>query len=199
MQLPASIRTVSIRRYPADITGSVLLLVASLLVGVAIASPDPVSRAINGVSGVIWIAGAAFLIAAVRADHRFSLRLSMVAVFGMVLVLAVRPSDLLIAAVGFGVGGAAIAAVTGASGLTWAKLLAAVWLPEHLLTAVTRAVYRAVQDLPATIRSEPPPTAALVPFAMVASAWGGAWLVVRVRDQRHANYLAAARDKHSEL
>jgi hypothetical protein len=174
-------------------TGDIVLMAASLLVGVAIASPDPISRAINGVSGLLWMAGAALLVAALRDDSRFWMRLGLVAVAGMVLVLAVRPSDLLMATVGFGIAGGAVAAVTGARGFAWAKLLAALWLPEHLLTAVVRAVYRAARDLPATIRSEPPPTAALVPFAMVAAAFAGGWLVIRLREQRsHAREQGGA-------
>ncbi|MCC6945865.1 MAG: hypothetical protein IT335_14895 [Thermomicrobiales bacterium] len=184
MQLPAPLRAHFVQGAQYEKTGSLLLVAASLLVGVAIASPDPFARAINGVSGVLWMVGAAFLVAALRQEPRFWMRLGLVAVVGMMLVLVVRPSDLLMATIGFGSAGGAIAAVTGARGFVWARLLAALWLPEHLLTAVVRAVYRAARDVPATLRSEPPPTAALVPFAMVAAAYAGGWLVARLREQR---------------
>lgn len=184
MQLPAVFRIRPLQRESLAQSASVLLVVASLLVGVAIAAPEPISRAVNGVSGLLWIAAAGLLIVALRDDPRFWSRLAVVVVVGMVLVLVVRPSDLLMALAGFGAAGAGIAWFTADRGLSWAILLPALWLPEHLLTAVGRSIYRAVRELPATIRTDPPPTAALVPFAMVAAAWLGAWLVVRFRNQR---------------
>lgn len=161
-------------------TGTALLLAASLIVGIAIASPDPLSRVINGISGVLWIAAATLVVRALRNDAAFWRRLALVVALGMVLVLLVRPSDLLLAMLGFGAAGALIAALLGERGLAWATVLPALWLPEHLLTAVARALYRSARDLPASVRSEPPPTAALVPFAMVVSAIGAAWLVRRL-------------------
>jgi hypothetical protein len=188
MQLPLVTQLVtqlsSFRRTPRGQIGAPLLGVASALVGVAIEAPDPWSRIVNGISGVLWVTAAALLLLSLWDDPRFWSRLGIVVGIGMALVLVVRPSDLLLAVIGFGLGGAAMAWLAPERGTAWGLLLPALWLPEHLLTAVARAVYRAVRDLPASIRSEPPPTAALVPFAMVAAAWVGAFLALRLINRR---------------
>ena len=166
-------------------TGTLLLIAAGLVVAVAISASGPVSRGTNGVAGILWIASAGLLISARRGDSRFWLRLAIVAAIGFGLVLFIKPSDLAWAIAGFGAAGLLIAILFGEPGIGWAKVLPALWLPEHLGTAVGRAVYRSLRDLPTSVRTEPPPTAAFVPLAMILAAWGGAVIVDRLRNRRH--------------
>jgi hypothetical protein len=119
---------------------------------------------------------------------------AVVAVESLALVLLVKPSDLLWAAIGFAAGGAAIALLASGRQYDWALLLPALWLPVHLLVAISRALVRALTGGEAAVRSDPPPTAALVPCAMVLSALAGAWLVQRWRNRTNkSKSLANAR------
>ncbi len=164
-------------------TGTLLLVAAGLVVAVAIAASGPIARGTNGVAGILWIASAVMLISARRDDSRFWSRLAIVAGIGLGLVLVIKPSDLTWAIAGFGVAGAIIALLFRDQGIGWAKVLPALWLPEHLATAIGRAVIRTVRDLPTSVRTDPPPTAAFVPLAMILAAWGGAIIVVRLRNR----------------
>jgi hypothetical protein len=160
-----------------------LLIAAGLVVAIAIAASGPIARGTNGVAGILWIASAVMLVAARRGDTRFWSRLAVVAAIGLGLVLFIKPSDLTWAIAGFGVAGALIALLFRDQGIGWAKALSALWLPEHLGTAIGRAIYRSIRDLPTSVRTDPPPTAALVPLVMILAAWGGATIVARLRNR----------------
>jgi len=165
-------------------TGGWLLLAAGCIVGVAIAADGAVARGINGIAGITWFAAAAMLVASRRGRTEFWPRLLAVIAIGIVLVLLVKPSNLAWALIGFGIAGAAIAFLMPRDGLVWAKILPALWLPEHLGVAAVKAIVREIRDQPANVRTDPPPTAALVPLAMIVAAWGAAMLVERYRIRR---------------
>jgi hypothetical protein len=57
-------------------------------------------------------------------------------------------------------------------------------LPEHLGVALVKAIVREIRNQPANVRTDPPPTAALVPLAMIVAAWGAAMLVERYRSRK---------------
>jgi hypothetical protein len=167
------------KRSDSATLGTAILLLAGIVVAVAISTEGAISRTINGVAGVLWIISAWMLISSLRSDAKFWPRLAQVTGICLILVIFVRPSDLALALTGFSAAGAIIAATTGPRGFTWATLLPALWLPVHLGTAVVKAVYRSLTDQQATLRSDPPPTAAIVPFAMIVGAIFGAWLIRR--------------------
>lgn len=177
MQSPFSLRTFTAGRTSNEKLGTVLLLLAGVVVAVAIATEGAISRTVNGVAGILWIASAWMLLSSLRSDAKFWPRLAQVTGICLILVLFVRPSDLALALTGFSAAGAIIAATIGQRGFTWATLLPALWLPVHLGTAVVKALYRAATDQEAALRSDPPPTAAIVPFAMIVGAMLGAWVV----------------------
>ena len=185
MQRPASLRDLMTDRADRIQLGTYMLLLAGLVVAIAIASDGAVSRAVNGVAGILWVASAWVLANALRRDDKFWTKLLGVTAICLVLVIFIRPSDLLMALAGFGIAGAIVAAASGSRGFVWATLLPALWLPVHLGTAVVKAVYRAITDQEATIRSDPPPTAAIVPFTMIVAAMFGAWLFQRIRTNRN--------------
>jgi hypothetical protein len=171
-------------RDEAERLGGALLLAAGVVVGFAILADDELARRLNGVSGLLWFSAAALLIRAARGDRHFVRSLAGVVGVGSILALFVRPSDLWWAVAGFGVAGALVALATGARGELWAKVLPALWLPLHLTIAIVRAATRAMSDEPAALRRDPPPTTALVPFAMIVAAWAGGLAVVWWRERR---------------
>jgi hypothetical protein len=72
-----------------------MLVVSAVLVGIAIALDGPVSKVINGLAGIGWIASA-ILVARLTLHKRGGQRVIAVAVaVYLVLVLAIKPSDLL--------------------------------------------------------------------------------------------------------
>jgi hypothetical protein len=159
------------------------LIAASLVVAVAILVGGSAARGINGIAGVLWIGAAVILIRSLAREPRSVVMFVLVGFECLALVLLVKPSNLLWAAIGFSVGGAAIELFASGRQYDWALLLPALWLPVHLLVAICRALVRALTGGEAAVRSDPPPTAALVPCAMVVSALAGAWLVQRWRNR----------------
>jgi hypothetical protein len=109
---------------------------------------------------------------------------------GVILILSslIRPVDPWLAAIGFGWGGVAVGWIGRDLGSKLGALLGALWLPAHLTIAVIRAGIRELQDKPATLRSDPPPTAVLVPLIMVAVAWFAAAMTQDWRAQRDAEH-----------
>ncbi len=153
------------RGLPALATG--LMLVAGVVVGVAIATQSlETRRMINAVGGLLWLGGAAVLIRSLwESSRRAVAGLTAVTVI-VVLVLAVKPVDLALSIAGFAVGGAIVALVGRDRPAAWALLVPAAWLPIHLTYGVLKGFV-----LPhGQVRTDPPPTAALVPFSMVVAA-----------------------------
>ncbi len=83
------------------------------------------------------------------------------------------------------IGGSLLGIVVKKRRLEWAGFMAAIWLPTHLLVAITRVIERSIRDLPAHVRTDPPPTAAMVPFAMVVFALLGSRVVDIVQAKRN--------------
>jgi hypothetical protein len=157
--------------------GAELLLAAGVIVGAAIALDGSVSRGLNGIAGILWIAAAGSLLREASKRREFRGLLTTTVLYCLALVVAIRPSDFLWAAVGFTAAGAAIALRSSGAPERAALLLPALWLPIHLLVAIGKAVYRSLADQPANVRTDPPPTAALVPLVMIVAAYAGGWLV----------------------
>jgi hypothetical protein len=178
-------------RGPQMKIGAALLVVAAIIVGVAITVGDPWSRPINGVGGLCWLVAAGLLALSVRGGERQAI--GWLATVGMVvvLVIAIRPSNLVAAILGFSVAGALIAVIMRDRPIRWALLVAAMWLPAHLALAVGRVALHGG----GTVRTEPPPTAALVPMAMILAAGAGGLVIVWLRRRfvrgRAANLYAA--------
>jgi hypothetical protein len=161
------------------------LIAASLIVALAIATNGQLSKTINGVGGLLWIVSAVCLGLRLRSAQKWLG--SAVIAFGLTLtlVLLVKPADLLWAAIGFTIGGALMSLAVSGRRLEWTGFLAAIWLPTHLLVALGRVIERSIRDLPANVRTDPPPTAAFVPFAMVICALAGSRLVDLIRAKQN--------------
>jgi hypothetical protein len=159
------------------------LVAASLVIAIAILAGDPIAKIVNGIGGVLWIGSAIMLIVALRQQKRFIHFVSFILADCLLLVLLVKPSDYLWAIIGFGLGGVLVGFITGTQARNWAPLLPAVWLPAHLIVAVGRAIVRSIEGTEASVRTDPPPTAALVPFAMVVASIAGAFLIDWLRNR----------------
>lgn len=163
--------------------GAVGLVAAGLVVALAIVTDGALSRGINGVGALIWMLSLTALVIGVRADPRWPTLLGLSVLVTLVLSFGVEPTNIATAVPGFAVGGAAIACVARRP-VTWALMVPALWLPVHLLTAVVPAIVRSANGGEATVRTDPPPTAAVVPLLMIVSAGIAGWLVGIWRDRR---------------
>jgi hypothetical protein len=171
--------------------GPEILLAAGVVVGFAIALDGAVSRAFNGVAGILWFIAAGALLLESSKRREFWELLITTLLYSFALVIAVRPSDVLWAAIGFTVAGAAVAMRSSRAPERAALLLPALWLPVHLVTAIGKAIYRNLANEPAAIRTDPPPTAAIVPLVMIVAAYVGGWLVARHRERSESSASAA--------
>ncbi len=160
--------------------GTAGMVTAAALVGVAIAADGSAARLFNGVGGLLWLGSFAHNAWSVRrSPHR---EWSGVLVLGSSLVLAVgiKPHDPLLALLGFGAAGALVAGLGARPAVTWALLVPGAWLPLHIGIAIARAVMNSATEGAVAVRTDPPPTAAIVPLVMVAAAIAGGWIVQRI-------------------
>lgn len=167
-------------------SGTALLAFATILVGVSILVGGDTGRVLNGISGIIWFGAAGLLVHAARGvSQQVVLRW---AVVGLTAVVAfvIRPSDMALAVIGFGGAGLAVGLLAQDRELLWVKLVPALYLPLHIGTAVLRSVVRSLSGAEASIRSEPPPTAALVPVLMVVAALLGGYLATDFKARRYS-------------
>jgi len=163
--------------------GTIAVAAATILVAASILAERDAGRILNGLAGLTWFASAGFLgVAASRVSGGWQVWSLTVAMTGLVACL-VKPSDFVPAVVGFGLAGGAMALVAGRHGLLWAKLVVALYLPFHIGSALARAMYRAIMGNEAAIRSDPPPTAAVIPMVMLLAAICGALVAREVLDR----------------
>lgn len=180
-------------------TGTALLVIATLVVGISILAGGDTGRALNGFSGICWFVAAGMLVTATLKSSRevapWVIALGLTAVVAFVI----RPSDLLLASVGFGVTGALMGAIAPHHEILWVKLVPALYLPFHIGTAVVKAMIRSMTGAEASIRSEPPPTAAIVPLMMMGAALIGGHLAVAIKARRshHGNRRVPVSDQES--
>ncbi len=161
----------------AERTGIIPLAVAAALVGVAIVTDGGLASATNGAGGILWLAAAVLIFRRLGWGRGSRWMVPLVVAVTFALVLLVRPRDPLMAIVGFSIGGFLIGGLANQDRVRWAAMVPALWLPLHLGVAITRAVLREASGDAASVRTDPPPTAALVPLLMVGSAVGGGLLV----------------------
>lgn len=157
-----------------------LIVLAAVLVGVAIILDSGLGRALNGLGAVAWVGGAALLLWSLRSEPQAKLLAGLALVAGVVLAVLVRPNDLVGALVGFGVAGVLVALVAPRQQMSWAMLVPALYLPAHLMVAISRSVLSGSPS----VRTEPPPTAPFVPLVMVLVAALVGWIVGAVRERR---------------
>ena len=163
------------------LTPQLLLVVAGVLVAVSILVGQPLGRAINGIAGAAWVASAVWMVVSLRHEpRRTAIGLSAL-VLAAVLAIVVRPGTYLEAVIGFGIAGAVVAVVTRPSGFHWALLVPSLYFPLHISIALGRVV---ASGGARAVRTDPPPTDAFVPLAMIVAAGFGGYLVSRAISRR---------------
>jgi hypothetical protein len=165
-------------------TGTVVLLVATILVAISILLDGAPAKAFNGVAGITWFSATALLVVAGwKVSRKQSLWLTLIVLTAGV-AFVVKPTDMVLALLGFSPAGFLVGVLARDGRILWGTLVAGLYLPFHIGTAVLKAVGRSLTGGEASIRSEPPPTAALVPLVMLLAAMAGAAV---------ASYLIARR------
>jgi hypothetical protein len=153
------------------------LFLAAAVVGVAIVIGGAVARTLNGVGALLWLISAGLLAFTLPSVQRRMAGWLAAIAAGLLLGGIVRPSSLVEAVIWFAVAGAAVVFVAGDRLGSWALLVPAIYLPVHLLIGISRALMRG-----GAVRTEPPPTAAILPLIMIlAAALGGTLAAIYVR------------------
>lgn len=172
------------------------LIIAGIVVAIAILLDGASSRAVNGVGALLWLGSTAILVREVARGPRWWTVGALTLAVTVALSTLVEPTSLAAAVPGFAIGGLIVALIAPRP-VGWAVLVAGLWLPVHLLTAVIPAIIRAASGGTAAVRTDPPPTAAIVPLAMILAA-GAAGLAVGWRRSRREDAAVAA-PVHSSL
>lgn len=158
--------------------GTALLLLGAFLVGIAIILDGTVARFINGVGGLLWFASAGLLLlVAIRSKPARVMWLAL-AILTIAVAFVIKPSALIPTLIGFIPVGFVIASIGPRNRILWATLIPAWYLPAHIGTAVANAAIRSTMGTGASLRTDPPPTAAFVPALMVVCAMAGGYLAL---------------------
>jgi hypothetical protein len=146
------------------------LVLAGAVVGVAIVIGGAAARTLNGVGALLWLISAGLLAFTLPLAQRRMAGWLAAIVAGLLLGGVIRPGTLAEAVIWFAVAGAAVALIASDRLGAWALLVPAIYLPVHLLIGIGRAIMRG-----GAVRTEPPPTPAILPLVMIlAAAIGGA-------------------------
>lgn len=155
------------------------LAAATVIVGASIIADGALARGLNGVAGLTWFASSAMMAIEGRRRSASPLQWSGILALTAGVAFVVRPSDLALATAGFVPAGFLAGAAVRRDPVFWAKAIPAFYLPLHIGTAVLKAAGRSALGLESSIRTDPPPTAAVVPAVMLGAAIAGGWLAAR--------------------
>lgn len=155
------------------------LAAATVIVGASIVADGTMARALNGVAGLTWFSSSAMFIVEGRRRGSSPLQWSGILALTAGVAFVIRPADLVLALSGFVPAGFRAAAAVRRDPMLWAKMIPALYLPMHIGTAVLKAAGRSALGMESSIRTEPPPTAAIVPAVMLGAAVAGGWLTAR--------------------
>lgn len=158
---------------------SVTLAAATVIVGASIIADGDLARGLNGVAGLTWFASSAMFIMEGRKRGVTALQWSGIVALTAAVAFVIKPSDLALAIAGFAPAGFVAARIMNTSPVFWAKVVPALYLPLHIGTAVLKAAGRSALGMESSIRTEPPPTAAMVPAVMLSAAIAGGWVASR--------------------
>jgi hypothetical protein len=141
------------------------LVLAAAVVGLAIVVGGTTARSLNAIGAVLWLASGVLLSVSLPSAQRHMLGWVAAIAGGFILGALVRPGSLGEVIVWFALAGAIIVLAAADRTGVWALLAPAIYLPVHLLIGIGRAILR-----DGGVRTDPPPTAAIVPLAIVLTA-----------------------------
>lgn len=176
-----------LRAWGYERVGTALLVGATGVVGVSIASGGVLGRVLNGVGGLTWFAASGLMVAATRQSERRGWQWPAAIALTGAVAFIIKPTDATLAIAGFGAAGAIVGLLAKDRPVLWAKLIPALYLPAHIGTALLKVAGRELLGLEATVRTQPPPIAFAVPAIMVAAAWAGGAIVAGLRRRRVAD------------
>jgi hypothetical protein len=161
-------------------TAAAGLVLSALIVGLAIVVGGTTARLLNPIGAVLWLISGVLLAVSLPSVPRQMLGWVAAIAGGFILGALIRPSSLIEVVVWFALAGAVVVVAAADRSGAWALLVPAIYLPVHLLIGIGRAILRN-----GGVRTDPPPTAALVPLAMLlAAAIAGALVATVVRRGR---------------
>jgi hypothetical protein len=161
-------------------TAAAGFVLAAALVGLAIVLGGTTARMLNAVGAVLWLASAVLLAISLPSAPRPVPGWAAAVAAGVMLGAVVRPSGLVEVVIWFALAGAVVVVAAKDQVGAWALLVPAIYLPVHLSIGIGRAIVRN-----GGVRTDPPPTAAIVPLAMLlAAAVAGALVATLVRRGR---------------
>lgn len=153
------------------------LVISAAIVGVAISVGGSTARVLNGIGAIVWLASAVFLALTLPAASNRLWGWTAALASGVLLGAVIRPGSPSEAVVWFFIAGALVVLAARDRSGGWALLAPAIYLPVHLVVGIGRAIVRN-----GGIRTDPPPTAAILPLVMVlAAALAGALAAIYVR------------------
>jgi hypothetical protein len=100
------------------------------------------------------------------------------------VAFVVKPSAIVPAMIGFVPAGFVLSALAPRAKLLWAALVPAWYLPAHIGTAVLKSAANSMLGNDAGLRTDPPPTAAIVPLVIIGCALGGGAIARHLLDRR---------------
>jgi hypothetical protein len=156
------------------------LVVAAVIVGLAIVIGGATARILNPIGALLWVGSGVFVARSLPAAERPVLGWIAALASGVVLGGIVRPGNLPEAVIGFGIAGLLSVLAAGDRSGVWALLAPSVYLPVHLAIGIGRALMQG-----AGMRTDPPPTAAILPLAMVLAAAAGGAVGAALMRRRH--------------
>ena len=163
---------------------TITLATATVIVGASILADGQLARMLNGVAGLTWFASSAMFIMEGRRRGASGLQWAGVLALTAGVAFVVKPSDIVLAIIGFTPAAVLAAMIVRRDPMLWAKMIPALYLPLHIGTAVLKAAGRSAMGMESSIRSEPPPTAAIVPAVMLAAALAGGVIARKILRRR---------------
>ncbi len=163
---------------------TITLATATVVVGASIVAEGDLARVLNGVAGLAWFASSAMFV--VEGKRRGATVLQRAGVIALTAGVAfvVKPSDIVLATIGFTSAAFVAGMIVRRDPILWAKMIPALYLPLHIGTAVLKAAGRSALGIESSIRTEPPPTAAIVPAVMLVAALVGGYIARNVIGRR---------------
>lgn len=159
---------------------TVTLAVATVIVGASIVADGQLAKGLNGISGLTWFSASAMFIIEARRRGTSSLQWVGVTALTVAVAFLIKPSDIVLATIGFVPAAIAAGMIIRREPMLAAKLIPALYLPLHIGTAVAKAAGRSALGLESSIRTDPPPTAAIVPAVMLGAAMVGGFIATKL-------------------
>jgi hypothetical protein len=156
-------------------TAAAGLILAAAIVGLAIVLGGTTARMLNPVGALLWLASSVLLAISLPPAERPVPGWFAAIAGGVILGAVVRPGGIVEVIFWFALAGVAVVVAAKDRVGAWALLVPAIYLPVHLLIGIGRAILRS-----GGVRTDPPPTAAIVPLAMLLAAMVAGALVANL-------------------